>query len=208
MLQTQSVYPSTLELLNQLMSLETLSNFNLVGGTALALKFGHRISVDIDLFSKQPFNHEELEAFLLNNFENENLKINSSKENTLLVNINKIKVDFLYYPYPLLEDKIKTENIRMLSTKDIAAMKLSAVSKRGAKKDFFDIYELLQQKYDLKDMFGFYKEKFKNHELSFLVRSLLYFDDAESDMDPVMIKTYDWTQVKTKISDEVKSYIL
>jgi len=85
-------------------------------------------------------------------------------------------------------------------------MKLSAVSKKGAKKDFFDIYELLYQQYSLTEMFAFYKEKFQNNELSFIARSLLYFDDAELEEDPIMLKDYTWTQVKKVITKKVNKY--
>ena len=95
----------------------------------------------------------------------------------------------------------------MLSLEDIAPMKLSALSKRGAKKDFFDIYELISEKFSLKEIFGFYKQKFENHELSFLARSLLYFDDAEDDPMPKMIQSADWENIKKNITDTVKQYL-
>lgn len=203
MLQTQSVYPTTLALLKELMSLQAISSFNLVGGTALALQFGHRISVDLDLFSTEEFNDEALINSLTSKFGKEAITINISQRNSLLVKINDIKVDLLYYPYDLIENIIKEDGIRILSLEDIAPMKLSALSKRGAKKDFFDIYELISEKFSLKEIFGFYKQKFENHELSFLARSLLYFDDAEDDLDPIMIKNYSWSDVKNEISKQV-----
>lgn len=207
MLQTQSVYPTTLALLKELMSLEVLSNFNLVGGTALALQFGHRISVDLDLFSTEEFDDEALINSLTRKFGKEAITININQRNTLLIKIKDIKVDFLYYPYGLVKPAIKEDSIRMLSIEDIAPMKLSALSKRGAKKIFFDIYELISEKFSLKEIFGFYKQKFENHELSFLARSLLYFDDAEDDLDPIMIKDYSWSDVKTEISKQVNDLI-
>jgi predicted nucleotidyltransferase component of viral defense system len=185
------------------MSLEMLSNFNLVGGTALALQFGHRISVDLDLFSTEEFDDEALINSLTRKFGKEAITININQRNTLLIKIKDIKVDFLYYPYGLVKPAIEEDSIRMLSIEDIAPMKLSALSKRGAKKDFFDIYELISEKFTLKEIFGFYKQKFENHELSFLARSLLYFDDAENDLDPIMIKDYSWSDVKNEISKQV-----
>ena len=208
MLQTQSVNAPTLELLKQLMAFEALANFNLVGETALALQFGHRISVDLDLFTVKPFNHKDLEDNFNQKFGKENIKINISKSHTILLKINDIKVDTLHYPYDLIDDISIIDNIRICSLKDIAAMKLSAISKRGAKKDFFDVYELLQEQFSLREMFGFYKQKFENHELGFIARSLLYFDDAELDPDPIMIKNYNWDVVKKEISKQVEKLIL
>lgn len=206
MLQTQSVYPATLELLKKLMDFSPLASFNLVGGTALSLQFGHRISVDLDFFTEQPFDSFELKRNLEQAFGSENIVWQLEKDYTLLLTINGIKVDILHYPYPLIDDAIIEDNIRLLSPKDIAPMKLSAVSKRGAKKDFFDIYELLYQQYTLSEMFSFYKEKFQNNELSFIARSLLYFDDAELEEDPIMLKDYTWTQVKKVITKKVNKY--
>ena len=207
MLQTQSGYPATLELLKRLMVFKPLANFNLVGGTALALQFGHRISIDLDFFSEVSFDADTLKRAIIEEFDDENIVWNSVKDYTLLLKINNIKVDILHYPYRLIDSILVEDGIRMLSPKDIAAMKLSAVSKRGAKKDFFDIYELLQQQYSLDDMFEFYKQKFKNQELSFIARSLLYFEDAEVEEDPIMIKKHTWEQVKIAIKKAVNKYI-
>ncbi len=205
MLQTQSVYPATLALLKKLMSFAPLADFNLVGGTALALQFGHRISVDLDFFTENAFDVDDLKRKIIDEFGEEHIIWQLEKEYTLLLTINGIKVDILHYPYPLIDAVLVEDNIRMLSPKDISAMKLSAVSKRGAKKDFFDIYELLRH-YSLVDMFSYYEEKFKNTALSFIARSLLYFDDAEIQEDPIMVKDYDWIQVKKEITRQVSRY--
>ncbi|MDR0859684.1 MAG: hypothetical protein LBO09_01510 [Candidatus Peribacteria bacterium] len=86
-------------------------------------------------------------------------------------------------------------------------MKLSAIAKRGAKKDFFDMYELLKERYSLAEMFIFYQEKFKNAELGFLLRSLLYFDDAEMQDDPIMLKSYTRKEVKKEITKQVHQFM-
>lgn len=207
MLQTQSIYPSTLELLKKLMGLPALDQFNLVGGTALALQFWHRISVDLDLFTEKDFDVVTLKQSLEKEFWGENIVWNLEKDYTLLLKINDIKVDILHYPYPLIDNLIIEDGIRLISPPDISAMKLSAIAKRGAKKDFFDMYELLKQKYSLSEMFTFYQEKFKNSELGFLFRSLLYFDDAEMQDDPIMLKSYTRKDVKKEITRQVSDFI-
>jgi predicted nucleotidyltransferase component of viral defense system len=194
-------------LLKKLMALNALSKFNLVGGTALALQYGHRISIDLDLFTEEPFDSYDIKSVFLDQFGEENVSFKLEKDYTLLLSINDIKVDILHYPYKLIDDLIIEEGIRMLSPKDISAMKLSAISKRGAKKDFFDVYELLKNQFTISQMFSYYKEKFKNHELSFIARSLIYFDDAEMQEDPVMLKDYNWLEVKNSIKKEVSNYI-
>lgn len=208
MLQTQSIYPDTLELLKNLMSFQPLSNFNLVGGTALALQVGHRISVDLDLFTNIKFDIESLkkaiESFA---FEKKyEIKWNTIEQNTLIGLMNSIKIDIIYYPYNLIDELIVYDNIRLLSTKDIAPMKLSAIAQRGKKKDFFDFYELLQI-YSLEEMLQFYREKIPYTDTTFLLRSLTYFEDAEVDLDPIMIKKYNWVEVKNIIKKSVNQYI-
>lgn len=140
-------------------------------------------------------------------FGKENIVWQLVKDHTLLLLINDIKVGIIHYPYPLIDDLIIENGIRLLSSKDIAAMKLSAISKRGSKKDFFDIYELLQQQYTMGDMFSFFKEKFSNSELSFIVRFLFYFEDANIQEDPIMIKKVTWQEVQQEISKSTKQFI-
>ncbi len=139
MLQTQTVVPELMELLKKIMSEKSFSNFNLVGGTALALQIGHRNSIDIDLFGNSEIN-SELFIEKLSDFGA--VKVAQSTKNILITKINDVKVDFVNYKYPLLSNSLHIENIRMLSTKDIAAMKLNAIAGRGSKKKILLIYIL------------------------------------------------------------------
>lgn len=208
MLQTQSVYPATLGLLEKLMCFEPLNDFNLVGGTALALQFGHRVSVDLDFFTKEKFNvqilKEQIEDFIKK--ENHELEWIAVEETALIAQFDNIKVDFVRYPYGLIDELIVVNDIRLLSPKDIAPMKLSAIAQRGAKKDFFDFYKLLEI-FTLDEMVGFYEEKFPDSDSTYLIRALNYFEDAEIQKNPIMLKDYNWSQVKKRITKEVKSYI-
>jgi len=208
MLQTQSVYPATLALLKELMSLEMLSNFNLVGGTALALQFGHRISVDLDLFSYSEFNRINLQQNLERFAEEKGFDYEWEiiEKMTLIGKINNIKVDFIYYPYKLIDELIISDNIRLLSPKDIVAMKLSAIAQRGSKKDFFDLFELLNL-FSLEEILGFYMKKFPNTDTTFLIRSLLYFRDADKQDKLTILKPYKWDDVKARINDVVNKFI-
>ena len=121
-----------------------LMNFSLVGGTALALKYGHRISVDIDLFSHLPFVNQEIIQSLETEF-GKDLAIQLNKEKFGVFGfIQNIKVDIIKHPHPLLREPETTEGIRMYHPENIAAMKVNAILGRGKKKDFWDIAELLQ----------------------------------------------------------------
>lgn len=142
MLRTQTVEKRTLDLIQRLMEDETLNDFNLVGGTALALKIGHRLSIDIDLFSINSFDAPGIATHLT--------KAHSAHIATILKNgvfsfIDKIKIDVLAHQYPLVEKVEFQDGIRMVSLKDIGAMKLNAIYNNGTRlKDFIDIYALLE----------------------------------------------------------------
>jgi predicted nucleotidyltransferase component of viral defense system len=185
------------------MNLKALDTFVLVGGTALALQLGHRLSDDLDMFSEKPFNEDSLLNLIQQNFENTN--IIGRDVQTLNMAINNIKVDLIQYNYPLLEDIVVESGVRMMSTKDIAAMKLSSVSSRGVKKDFYDIYFLLQQ-YSLQQMLAFYQAKFKVNNVFHVLKSLDYFDDAEKSADVALLTDVSWEMVKKYIGARVKEF--
>ena len=161
MLQTQTVVPDLLELLKKLMDEKIFSSFNLVGGTSLALQMGHRNSVDIDLFGNAEI---EVDLFIdkLSTFGE--VVVTQSTKNILITKIDDIKVDFVNYKYPLLTDILVKDNIRMLSFKDIAAMKLNAIAGRGSKKDFIDLYFLLKE-FSLQEILSFYGRKYHDGSL-------------------------------------------
>lgn len=138
MLQRSTIEPATLDLLISLLNIPALKPFNLVGGTALALKFGHRISVDLDLFSTEDFNKEEIVEALSSNYSNFSYKEDNNNIGVFCT-INNVKVDIVKNLWSKLIDDIEEiEQVRMLGNKDLIAMKISAILKRGQKKDFYD----------------------------------------------------------------------
>ncbi len=196
MLQLQTVEPNTLELLRSLMQKEYLNSFVLVGGTALALQLGNRESIDLDLFSTADFSSNEVLSSLLNDYQ---IVVNSQLTQTLISTINHVKVDFIKFHYPFIRPFVVIENIRMASVEDIAAMKLDAITGRGSKKDFYDLYFLLQQ-FSIDDLFSFYIEKYPHQTTFHVIRSLTYFEDAEIQPNPIVFdKTITWEVVKHKI---------
>jgi len=211
MLQYRAVYPSTLELLKKLMGYEQLQATFLVGGTALALQLGHRLSIDLDLFTELDF---ETEAILSELREDMELQVVMQKEkNSLIINARLkntenefVKIDFVKYAYPLLRTVQNQDGIRFLSIEDIIPMKLSAAANRGAKKDFFDIYELLKI-YSLSDMLKFFTSKYPDITHFHILKSLTYFDDAEAEFDPIMLNSTNWDDVKNSIERVVNEYI-
>jgi predicted nucleotidyltransferase component of viral defense system len=141
MLRTETVEQGTLELLKKLQSEPFLSNFVLVGGTALSLQIGHRKSIDLDFFTVHDFESSILIEQLSKNY---NLSVLHNTQQTIIGTIDGIKVDFIRFRYPFIRPTIIINEIRMLSVEDIAPMKLDAIVGRGKKKDFYDLYFLLE----------------------------------------------------------------
>lgn len=204
MLYPATVEPTTLELLKRLMHQPFLESFALAGGTNLALQIGHRLSIDLDLFTDQPFATQELFEDLIAIFPT-TIKTDEAK-NSLSLFIEGVKVDLLAHRYPLLKPFTEEAEIRFWSIEDVIAMKLGAVSGRGAKKDFWDVAELLNH-FSLRQMLEFFTLKYTNSDPGYVVRSLTYFDDAESQADPITPKTITWSDVKRQILQAVKELI-
>lgn len=178
-----------------------LAGFHLAGGTSLALQLGHRLSIDLDLFGySENFNSTEL----FRKFQQQFAKVEPRHDagTILQVTINDVMVDIVNYRYPPLEPPLVIDGIRLLSKKDIAAMKISAIGGRGSKKDFIDLYFLVQE-YTLAEIVNFAEMKFKDVNLFHAVKSLTYFDDAELLLNPVMLEKVSWDEVKAGLKKAV-----
>lgn len=172
-----------------------MSNTRLVGGTSLALQIGHRVSVDIDLFGEMQIDRTDLLQQLSTAGKVIQLK---ESPNIHIFSIDGIKVDIVNYPYSWLSPSKTENNIRLAALEDICAMKLAAVTGRGSKKDFIDIYFLLQQ-FSLKEMLTLYNRKYADGSTFLVLKSLSYFEDAETDPCPFMLINTDWETVKNSI---------
>jgi len=192
------------KVLHLIMHEEALQDFVLVGGTALALRFGHRQSDDLDLFCSSSFNTNAIETVLSSKFAATRVY---AENDTVRAFISGIKVDLLSHPYPLLGDMEVFESIRMASLKDLAAMKLNAISGRGMKKDFWDV-AMLCKIYSLQVMIGFFQQKYAQADTWHLLRSLSYFEDADNDPTPIRaLDETTWQEVKTTIQREINKLI-
>lgn len=204
MLYTETVDTVTLAVLKRLMAEQSLENFALVGGTALALQIGHRKSVDLDLFTLDLFEPDTLLVNLLSSFTVTPIKKSAL---SLTCTIDNIKVDFIHFRYPFIRPILLVDGLRIVSLEDIASMKLDAISGRGSKKDFYDVFYLLRF-FSLTDMFGLYLEKYPHQTTFHVLRSLTYFIDAENDPDPIVSDSaVTWAVVKSRIVAEVKDYV-
>lgn len=203
MLQYQTVAPATLDLLKKIAVDPAFSAHRLVGGTALALQYGHRLSVDLDFFSDAPMEYEEVLSSVRPFGK---VEVASRSKYIYCLYINDIKVDFVFLPYTWIDVPVTEDAIRLAGIRDIAAMKLAAITNRGSKKDFIDI-ALLIEHLGLQQMMACYREKYPDGMDMMVLRSLVYFEDAEPEADPVMLVPYDWSSIKNKIVAETKKLI-
>jgi hypothetical protein len=200
MLYLETIQSDTLGLLKCVQALPLLSNTRLVGGTALALQIGHRQSIDLDLFGD--WGEGDLKLAL----EPCGTVVRTGGTGRLqFYELNQVKVDFVTYGYPWLKDSIIDDGLRLAQLEDIAAMKLEAITNRGSKKGFFDIAFLLEI-YSLQEMLSLYQEKYLTGLNLLVLRSLVYFDDAEDDPMPIMLKTMTWESAKERIQQAVREY--
>ena|SRR3989344_79951 len=178
----------------------------LAGGTALALQIGHRISVDLDFFTQKQFESEILVQRL------SALQINFRLERlawgTILGHFGETRFSLFYYNYPLLVKQVNFSGINIAGIKDLAAMKIAAISDRGTRRDFIDLYFILEKEKicSLEEMLKFYGEKFKilHQNKMHILKSLMYFEEAEKAEVPKMLKSVSWKEVKKYFEWEVK----
>jgi len=188
--------------LAKIAKLDFVQNFYLAGGTALAIQLGHRESIDLDFFSREKFSAQKLKYELSKIGK---LAVDYEDEDTLNGTLDDVKVSFFYYGYAQSFDLVKYENIFLADERDIAAMKIDTISARGSKKDFVDIY-FLMQRHSLSQLIGFFEEKYKNirYNKLHILKSLIYFADANDNPDPLMLVDFDWEKIKTFLEQEVR----
>ena len=204
MLRKETVERTTFELLKTLMKDEKLKQFNLVGGTALALYMGHRKSIDIDLFSHQTFDIANLEKHLNTTYG----FINSYPENdsklVLIGKINNIKVDFVFNDSLQVKLVNSYESIRIASINDIAAMKLKAILQNGTRlKDFLDV-AFLSKEMSLKKMLDTFDLKYPGTNKILATKALTYFNDIDFTPTITLTKgTFHWEKIEKRLNEMV-----
>jgi hypothetical protein len=181
------------------------NNFYLAGGTALAIQLEHRESIDLDWFSADFFSNEKIKNQLA---QMGKFKLEQEEEGTLHGVLDDVKITFLHYKYQPVFPLINFKEVKLADERDIAVMKLDAISSRGSKKDFIDLYFLLE-KYSLKELFEFFENRYKDIEYNkiHLIKSLLYFEEAEQDPMPIMIRDKNWQEIKEKIKTEALDFL-
>lgn len=199
MLHYETIEPTTLGLLRQLQDIPLLSKTRLVGGTSLALQIGHRKSIDIDLFGEIDCDQYEL-VDALSDFGK--LTILKESKNIHVYQLNGVKIDIVNYKYPWINPMLVEDNLRLADIKDIAAMKITALIGRGTKKDFIDLAFLLDI-FSLDEIFNLYEKKYPEASRFMAMKSIAYFDDAEQEPMPFMLKEKSWNDIKKRILKEI-----
>jgi predicted nucleotidyltransferase component of viral defense system len=205
MLHLTTVENSTYSLLQKLFTIPFIqNNFALAGGTSLSLQIGHRKSIDLDFFSPIQFDLLELETILSTNKDLTYTFIGKNSR-MFFCYLNEVKCDFVQEPAKLLNPFLEIEKVLYFSVEDIAAMKMHTICGRGKRKDFFDLFALLQI-YDWKSLLKIFERKYSQDQFYILWKSIRYFDDA--DADPIIrgYKPYDksWEEIKEIILQKCK----
>lgn len=180
------------------------SGWYLAGGTALALQAGHRQSVDLDFFTeKKNFDNPEL----LDNFlGNSGWKTVINRKNTIYGELFKAKISFIAYPFFIpKQDFIQYGFVKILHPLDIAVMKIIAISQRGRKRDFFDLYWCVKNIEPMENLIKRLKIQYPTvaHDYHHILKSLVYFNDAESDPAPEIYFKASWKDVKDYFKKEI-----
>ncbi len=207
MLQKEAIEPRTLQLLKVLQADSMFAQFHLAGGTGLALQLGHRLSVDLNLFSLTPFDSSFYLEYLEKNYR---FVLDYSAISTLKGSIDGVKVDFISHAYNLILPVLETEQIRIYSLADIAAMKVNAIAGNGTRsKDFVDLYFLLEL-YSVQQILEFYQNKYNDRNVFHALKSLKYFDEVDLSDWPVLTSKnkFTWNIVKATIDKYCMEYMI
>jgi hypothetical protein len=202
MLRKETVSEPTLELLKTLMNDGLLKDFFLVGGTALSLQIGHRISIDLDFFNQSAFDENFLIAELESKYK---FRLDYQSKNTLKGEIENIKVDFITHNYPLSKPLIQEEGVRMASPEDIAAMKLNAIAGNGSRlKDFIDI-AYLSSTITLSQMVNAFEQKYASRNPSIVLKALEYHQDINfKEVIEMVDNKYQWKYIEKRLFQMTK----
>ncbi len=179
------------------------SSFYLAGGTACSLYFGHRFSFDLDFFTMGMFDPKMITGKLKTLGK---LTVDQNDEGTFLGNLNGIKISFFVYPYQLIFKPKVFQNVSIADLRDIACMKIDAISTRGTKRDFIDLF-FICKKYKLLTLFDFFEKQYSgvDYNLFHHMKSLSYFTNAQEQEMPQMIEKISWEELKKFFTQETRS---
>jgi hypothetical protein len=203
MFHLSTVEPETYATLKSVFAIPVLhTDFALAGGTSLSLQLGHRTSIDLDIFSSEAFDVRQLEL-LLSAEPGLKFELTNSNRSMLFSFINSVKCDFVFEPHKLIQPYLHHDGVNYFSVPDIAAMKMHTICGRGKRKDFFDLYVLIEN-FGWNQLLDWFKSKYDDSQLYFLWRSIRYFDDADEDVEITGLPPYtkNWLEIKEYLSQK------
>jgi len=200
---SETVSSDTFRLIEKIKNHPWLTPFYLAGGTALALHLGHRTSIDLDFFSET-----EVDTMMIVDVlrEDGDLQLDELGSGTIVGNLGGVRISFFKYPYRLLDHPIEWNGLKLASIRDIALMKIVAISQRGSIKDFIDLYFIAGKFKPIETLISELSLKYAGVQfnVTHILRSLCYFEDAEKEPMPSMVVACKWQEIKAFFIDEVK----
>lgn len=196
----------TKETINTLSTLAFIPTFFLAGGTACAIHLGHRVSEDLDFFSQEEFSQPKIQNTLR---VNGRFLVDYSDALTLTGRFNQTKISFFYYEYPRIEATEDFLNMKISSLKDIGCMKMDAIASRGSRRDYVDLYYIMNYfNMRLEELFKLFQKKYGegNYNQIHILKSLVYFEDADRDPELNMLDQYSWNEVKSFFKKQIKDF--
>lgn len=205
---TEALFGNTQELLALLGNSGLLKDSYLAGGTASALQLGHRISIDLDFFTPKKFDAQWF-AQTLKGLLKKEFVIEQTSWGTMLGHFKEVRFSLFVYNYPILFPFKKFSRLNLLDLRDIAAMKVAAISARGTKRDFVDLYFICKREISLTYALKLYDHKYQRLEANriHIQKSLVYFVDAEKEEMPEMLKKASWEEIKRFFEKEVRKML-
>lgn len=174
-----------------------IERFYLAGGTALSLQIGHRRSVDFDFFSETDELDEKSRNEIIHGLSSLSVEVIENVGGNLLLLVDGIRTGFFSYGYPLIQEPLQSENVSLASLLDIGLMKCDALISRGSRKDFYDLFYIVQN-FNFERLFQFSQKKYTNfRDFPLMVlESMTLFDNANRDIQPELSEPIAWDQVK------------
>jgi hypothetical protein len=201
------------EYLLTLMQAEELKDFRLAGGTALSLHLGHRMSVDIDLFTDAPYrsiDFDAIESLIKNTFGYVQGEFGGTPGlgKSYLIGTDQdsaIKLDIYYSMEPFFQDVLEADGVRLATVEEIIAMKVDIVQRGGRKKDFWDLHEALET-YTINDMIALHRQRYEwTHDEPLIHNNFTDFSEADDDLNPICLRGKQWAFIKEDIEEAVSS---
>lgn len=204
MLYLETVSPTLLKIIRSVSSDPIFQDFRLVGGTALSLFLGHRVSVDADFFSEKAFDKREAETALIHVLPG--FVVMKESPHGFAGVYKAVKLDLYTWNVPFLLPPVESDGMRLAALPDIVALKLDAIVNRKEEKDFRDIHALLSA-FSLSELLTFYRERIPHRDLRLVIDHLAAAPAADRLQPVKLFRQIDYSEVSADILQAIRSYL-